>query len=200
MSEMFSEADLAPSDDDRREARADLLDRAAASVGALSAGALVGGLFAMGACAAPMVFRVVPAPASGLAMGGAFARFDRVAIGCACVALGAEVVRTFLARRSAPSLAARARRLVAIGLAAAATWMGTSVSPAILDLYAAGARRGVGDEGAALEAIHQKATTIGNLEALLGAALVALHVSTRRGPARDEEHVADAPLPPGPRD
>jgi hypothetical protein len=144
-----------------------------------------------------MVFRVVPAPASGLAMGGAFARFDRFAIGCACVALGAEVVRTFLARSRPRGVAARVRRLAAIALAATTTWMGTSVSPAIVDLYASGARRGVGDEGAQLEEIHARATQLGKVEVALAVALVALHVATRRRSPDDDEHVADAPLPPG---
>ena len=49
---------------------------------------------ALGACAAPLVFEMTPAPFSGDAMGAAFARFDQIALGAAVVLLGAEVART----------------------------------------------------------------------------------------------------------
>jgi len=208
MSDTFTEADLEPSDDDRRRARHDAIDRGAATVAVVSAGLVVGGLVALGACAAPFVFRLTPAPASGFAMGAAFARFDRIAIGAAAVALGAELVRTFLVRRRPPTIAARLRRFVAMGLAGAATWMGTSVSPAITDLYAAGARReaattaGPGaDLGASLDALHRRAEAIGKLEVGLALALVALHVFTVRRANDDDDpgDVAPVPLPPGPR-
>ena len=62
--------------------------RLAAAVGALAAGVWVGGMVALGACAAPFVFRMTPAPYSGDAMGAAFARFDQIALGAAVALLG----------------------------------------------------------------------------------------------------------------
>ena len=47
----------------------------------------------------------------------AFGRFDKVALAASCLALGAEVVRTFLARRERPTIVARARRLATFGVA-----------------------------------------------------------------------------------
>lgn len=199
MSETFSEADLEPSPTERAAKRRDLIDRAAGSVGALAAGVIAGGMLALGACAAPAVFRLAPAPYSGHAMGEAFTRFDRIAIGAACVALGAEVVRTYLARGSRPRLGARIRRLTAIALAACTALLGLSISPAIVALHLDGAQRGQGEAGQKLEALHKRAETVGKLEVALGFALVGLHLFTVRRAADDEEEDdAPAPLPPGP--
>src|SRR5690349_17847506 len=106
----FTEADLAPSPEELRATRRALADRIAASVAALSAGIWIGGMLALGACAAPFVFRMTPAPFSGDAMGAAFARFDRIAIGASVLILGAEVIRTMVSGRRARTLAARIRR------------------------------------------------------------------------------------------
>jgi hypothetical protein len=195
----FSEEDLQPSDDDKRRARLGVVDRAAASVAVLAAGLVAGGMLALGACAAPSVFRTVPDPLSGMAMGSAFARFDRVAIAASCVALFAEVVRTYLVRRERPRVVARIRRFAGIGLAAVTTFIGMRISPEINDLYAMGARRGDGDLGARLEQTHRQAEQLGTIELALAAALVALHVFTLRDWRVVEEEEAVAPLPPGPR-
>lgn len=196
MSETFSEADLEP---DRAALRRDLVDRAAGTVGAVAGGTVAGGMLALGACAAPAVFNLTPAPFSGNAMGEAFARFDRVAIGAACIALGAEVVRTFLARGSRPRLGARIRRLAGIALAGCTAVMGLSLSPSIVELHAQGARRGEGEAGAKLDAIHKRAEMVGKLEVALGFAVVGLHLFTvRRSRDDEDDEDAPAPLPPGP--
>jgi hypothetical protein len=137
-------------------------------------------------------------------MGEAFTRFDRVAIGAACLALGAEVVRTFLARGLRARLGARIRRLTGIALAGCTAVLGLSLSPAIVELHLQGAERGKGELGAKLEGIHKRAETVGKLEVALGFALVGLHLFTVRRPGRnndgdeDDEENAPAPLPPGP--
>lgn len=200
MSETFSQADLEPSPADRRERRQDVLDRAAGTVGAIAAGVIAGGMLALGACAAPAVFRIAPDPFSGTAMGEAFARFDRVAIGAAVIALGAEVMRTFLARSARPRLGARIRRLVGIALAGCTAVMGLSLSPSIIELHLQGARQGEGELGMQLKAIHERAETVGKLEVAFGFALVGLHVFSVRGRREDEaDDDVPAPLPPGPR-
>lgn len=200
MSETFSESDLEPSADEKAGKRRDVIDRAAVVIAVLAAGLVVGGMLALGACAAPMVFQLTPAPFSGNAMGAAFARFDRIAIGASCVLLAAEVVRTYLARRERPKIADRVRRLAGVGLAGAVAFMGLSISPAINDLHAQGVRRGEGDLGARLEQIHKQAEMVGRLEAGLGLLCIALHVFTIRSRSSEEDDLeAPAPLPPGPR-
>lgn len=201
MNDTFTAADLEPSDADRRAARRAGVDRGAAILAAVAAGFIPGGLVALGACAAPFVFRMTPAPMSGDAMGAAFARFDRIALGCAGVVLLAEIARTFVGRARARKPLARVRRLAAVALAGTVAYMGMVVSPSIIELHRTGAQRSVGDAGARLEAVHQRASTLGKVEALLAIGLVAMHVLTlpRPRPEDDEDDEAPAPLAPGPR-
>ncbi|WP_437674416.1 DUF4149 domain-containing protein [Sorangium sp. So ce131] len=196
----FSEADLAPSPEERAASRRLLIDRAAASTAALAAGAWAGGMVALGACAAPFVFRLTPAPYSGDAMTAAFARFDQLALGAAVILLGAEVVRTWAAGRRGVGPAARVRRVLAMVIAGCAAYVGLALTPRIAALHRDGARRGEGELGMELERAHRRAELAGRAEVFLGASLVVLHVFTlgARRPELDDEE-ADAPLPPGPR-
>lgn len=199
---LFSEDDLLPTGEDRARGRARIIDQSAATVACIAAGIVMGGMVALGACAAPMVFQLTPDPMSGFAMGAAFARFDKLAIGASCVLLGAEVVRTYLARRSRPTIASRLRRLSGIGIAGCAAVLGMWVSPTINELYLSGARRGEGEAGQNLERVHRQAERLGKLEVALAALAIGLHVFTRA--ARDEEaedeEIAPSVLPPGPSD
>ena len=199
--ERFTAADLEPSEDELRARRRGVLDRVAATVAVLCAGSLFGGLIALGACAAPMVFRMAPAPFSGNAMGAAFARWDRVAVILSGLLLVCEVVRTWAARGRSRRLVPRIRRVAAIIVALSAVFIGTKLSPRILELHENGARRGEGAEGAELDEVHRRAELVGKIEAALAVALVGLHVFTLR--TRDDEDDDDddvaAPLPPGPR-
>ncbi|EYF06297.1 DUF4149 domain-containing protein [Chondromyces apiculatus] len=197
----FTEADLEPSPEERSAARRMLVERAATTAGVLAAGVWAGGLVALGFCAAPFVFRMTPAPFSGDAMGAAFARFDQIALGSAVVLLGAEVVRTWAARRHGRTVTARVRRFAAMLLAAMAAYMGLILTPRINDLHRAGAQRGQGAMGAELEQLHQRAEKVSQMELLLLTAAVALHVFTlgARRPEDEEEDEVSAPLPPGPR-
>lgn len=196
----FTAADLEPSDEERRLARRDRIDRAAAALTALAAGTWVGGMVALGACAAPFVFEMTPAPFSGNAMGAAFARFDHIAIGASVVILGCEVVRTWMARRRRHTVVVRLRRGVAILLAMCAAYVGLSLTPTINELHRAGVTRNVGPEGNRLEAVHRRAELVGKVEVALGAALIALAIFTIRRCDEDEDGDEDspAPLPPGP--
>lgn len=197
----FSAADLEPSDEERRVRRRERVDRLAAALTALSAGIWVGGMVALGVCAAPFVFRLTPAPYSGDAMGAAFARFDQVALTASVVILGCEVVRTWLARGGRQSIAARIRRGVAIVLAMCAAYIGLSLTPTINDLHRQGVQRNVGPDGAHLEAIHARAELVGKAEVALGSILVLLSIFTLRRSDEDDDD-GDAPVPahPGPRD
>ena len=194
----FSAADLEPSDDDRGAARRWLVERVAATVAVLAAGVWVGGMIALGACAAPFVFRLTPAPYSGDAMGSAFARFDQIALGAAVVLLGAEVARTWAAGARARTSASRVRRVAAVIMAACAAYIGLSLTPQINELHRTGARRGEGPQGEELERIHKTAEAVGKAETGLGVLVVALHVFTlaARRPD-DEDETYTAPKPPG---
>ena len=198
--ERFSASDLEPSDEEKRGATRSLVDRVAATVAVLAAGVWVGGMLALGACAAPFVFRLTPAPYSGDAMGAAFARFDQIALGAA-VLLGAEVARTWAAGARGRSAPARVRRALAVLIAACAAYTGLSITPHLNELHRAGAQRGQGPLGEELEAIHHRAESLGTVETALGVALVALHVFTLAARRRDEDDEQGAyaePLPPGP--
>ncbi|MFO0611096.1 MAG: DUF4149 domain-containing protein [Polyangiaceae bacterium] len=197
MSETFSEADLAPSPEERRAKVALYVDRFASTVAVLSAAAIVGGLIALGACAAPFVFRITPAPYSGDAMGAAFARFDRFAIGGCVVMLGAEIARTFIARRDPRSAIARIRRLVSIAFSACVVYVAATITPAINDLHRAGAVRGEGTDGQRLAELHGRAEFAGKVEAGLGLLIVALHVFTPKRRPEDEEHFVAPGIPGG---
>jgi hypothetical protein len=136
-------------------------------------------------------------------MGAAFARYDRIALGCAAAVLLAEMVRTFVAGRRAKRPLARVRRVGAVALAAAVAYQGMVITPAIMTLHESGAERGVGEAGQRMEATHRRASNVGRAVAALAAALVVLHVLTLSRPRPEDEEDDDAeavaPLPPGPR-
>lgn len=192
----FQASDLEPDEDAVRAARRALADRIAATVAVTAAGIWVGGMVALGACAAPFVFRLTPAPFSGDAMGSAFARFDQIALGAAVVLLGAEVVRTWASGARGIRVAARVRRFVAVLMAGAAALGGLSLTPQINALHRAGAQRGVGPQGAELDRVHKTAEAVGKAETGLGVVLIALHVFTLAG-ARREDDEDDASVAPG---
>lgn len=199
----FTAADLEPSDEEKQAARRLAVDRTAATLGALAAGIWVGGMIALGVCAAPFVFRMTPDPFSGDAMGAAFARFDQIALGAAVVLLGAEVARTWASGPGGRGILPRVRRMTAFAMAACAAYIGLSLTPRISELHRSGVRRGFGPEGEVLEQVHKRAEAIGKAEVVLGVALVALHVFTLRA-RRPEDDLEDldpspGPLPPGPR-
>lgn len=199
--DVFTEDDLAPSSEDRRARRRDVLERGATALAVAALGLWMGGLVALGTCAAPFVFERTPYPFSAQAMGAAFERFDRIAIGCAVAVLAAEVVRTLvtLRRPDVRSVMARARRYGAILLAVAASYSGLRLTPEILRLHHEGqasleASRAPGTE---LSSLHSQAELIAKAIAVVALLLIVLHVATLRAPRDDDE--ADAPLPPGPR-
>jgi uncharacterized membrane protein len=153
---------------------------ALSSVAVLAAAVWLGGMLALGAIAAPVVFRIVPAPTSADAMTLVFRRFDSVAMSCAAIVLVVEALRGVLlgvGRLDA------ARMAVAALASALAIVEGTWLSPAIEALHRAGAIRGYGASGLELEAKHHLAELGGKGQAVLLLALLVLHVVTvaRRG-------------------
>lgn len=160
----------------------------AAAAAILAAGLWTGGLVALGAFAAPMVFSRTPSPMSGDAMGGAFARYDRFAIAMAAVVIGAEVARAAADWNVTGQGLARVRRLCALMMAAIATVMALWITPGIRTLHEAGVRRGDGEAGAQMERLHKMASRLGSGLGVLAAGLAVMHVFTLPLRRRDEQY------------
>jgi hypothetical protein len=154
--------------------------RIGSSLALLAVAVWMGGLLALGALAAPVVFRVAPFPASADAMTIVFRRFDLVAMGCSAMVLATEAVRPALRVRFAP--VDHARAALSVAAAGLAVFEGTRVSPRIAELHASGALRGVGPSGAELSRLHDLAEACGKLELVLLAVIVVLHVVTLSSP------------------
>jgi putative copper export protein len=154
-------------------ARGAAIDSALEAVSLLALAVWLGGLVTLGAVAAPLVFGIVPAPASADAMTAVFRRFDSISIGCAVVVLLVEgahgATRRPLFRRD----------LVRGGLVVAATALAIVlamvVSPHIERLHRAGAVRGLGAAGLELDSVHHTAEGLAKTELALLVAVLALH-------------------------
>jgi hypothetical protein len=145
----------------------------------LALGVWVGGMFALGAIAAPVVFGTVPAPTSADAMTIVFRRFDRVAIACVLVVLAVEAALVLAPRWTGSTRITRvdvARVGAAVVAAACAFAGGLFVSPKIEALHRAGAIRGLGPAGLELESAHRLAERLGSAELALATIVIALHV------------------------
>jgi hypothetical protein len=155
--------------------RAGLPARVASAVAALAAAVWLGGLLALGAIAAPIVFAVAPFPWSANAMTMVFQRFDAVAMTCAVAVLGAEALRA--ASRQALGRLDVLRVGASVLAAAAGVVEGVFVSPRIAELHRGGAIRGVGAAGVELSWLHDWAQRLGKAEVLLLAVVIVLHAS-----------------------
>jgi hypothetical protein len=141
-----------------------------------------GGLLALGAVVAPIVFRVVHAPESADAMTLVFRRFDAVAIACAAIALVAEAA--FAIRGGKVASIDLVRGLTLVGAAALAITIGAWLSPEISDLHRGGAIRGLGESGLALDRAHHLAETLAKTEMVLLLATFILTVHKVARPLR----------------
>jgi hypothetical protein len=124
-------------------------------------------LFAIGALTAPVIFREVDAPLSGIAMAKVFSRMDRGLLVLAASAGCMELALSWPRRSSATSRLSWLRR-VAIGLLCAhACIQSFSLTPTIATYHRAGFRRGVGVEGMAMDNAHHLSSRLGSTAALL---------------------------------
>lgn len=152
-----------------------------------------GGLITLGAIVAPIVFRVVHAPESADAMTLVFGRFDSVAITCAAIALVAEAAFALRGGHVTRADLARAACLVvAAGLAIA---IGAWLSPGITELHRAGAIRGLGDGGLALERMHHLAERLAKGELLLLLAVFILTIAKAARQPAGTDPASDLPEP-----
>jgi hypothetical protein len=167
-----------------------LVRRIAASVGLLAVAVWLGGLVALGAVAAPIVFALVSFPQSADAMSMVFRRFDAVAMTCAAVVVATEAARVLSGPR--PARVDQARGLASLLAAAAAVVEGVSVSPRIAALHAAGAIRGADAPGLELARLHDLAESLGKSELALLAAVVVLQVISLSRAAPSPTALADS--------
>jgi putative copper export protein len=150
------------------------MQRAVSAVALLAVAVWLGGLVALGAVAAPIVFSRVSFPSNADAMTAVFRRFDLLAMSCAAILLATEAVRAVVRTPFAPLDHARAGASVLV--AALAVFEGTHVSSRIAELHAAGAVRGLGREGIELSRLHDWAEWCGMAQIGLLAAVVVFHV------------------------
>jgi hypothetical protein len=170
--------------------------RLVAVFGTLAVAAWLGGLISLGALVAPVVFSQVPTPWSADAMTVVFRRFDLLAMGCAAILLACEAVRAV--GRAPFARAHLARAIASVLAAAAAVYQGTSVSPGIAELHAAGAVRGVGAAGAELSRLHDLAEALGKAQVVLLVMVIVLEAVTwRADPPRLARTSARSDLVPG---
>lgn len=158
-------------------------------VALLAAAVWLGGLVALGAVAAPLVFSHVPLPQSADAMSAVFRRFDAVAMTCAGLVVATEVARRLAGPRF--TRLDHGRALASLFAAVAAVIEGANVSPRIAALHAAGAVRGANAAGLELARLHDLAEALGKAQVTLVALVIVLQVLSLL-PAR-----ADNPKPAG---
>jgi hypothetical protein len=148
--------------------------RVVSVVALLAIAVWLGGLVALGALAAPVVFSIVSLPTAADAMTVVFRRFDLVAMTCAALILVSEATRALGGRLGRIDVA---RVAVCAVAAAAAVVEGTQVSPRIAELHAAGVSRGLSAAGLELAHLHGLAELLGKAQVLLLGLAVALHVA-----------------------
>jgi len=165
--------------------------RITSTVALIATAVWVGGMLTLGALVAPVVFTMIPAPGAADAMTVVFQRFDTVALVCVAVIVASEACRSLGATgvhldASAVSSRDAIHRLdlarMATGALGAALVLLQAlwITPAIVALHLGGAIRGFGPDGLELDRIHGYAETCGKAQAIVGLALIALHVFTLR--------------------
>jgi hypothetical protein len=158
------------------------LGAGASIVSGLSVAIWLGGLVALGAVTAPIVFAVAPMPQSADAMTQVFRRFDFIAMTCAALVLASEAAR--LIGRVPFHRLDQVRAAVGVLAAAVTTYEGVDVAPRIASLHLEGAVRGVGAAGMELNRLHGVAELLGKTSVVLLVALVVLQAITASRPAR----------------
>ncbi len=159
------------------------LSKISTAVSLIACALWAGGLVALGAIAAPVVFGMVPAPFSADAMTVVFRRFDKVAMLSAALLASGEFVRA----RTAVTISRLdlARGFTAVAAGVLAVIEGVYLSPKIEGLHLAGAIRGLNDLGRELDAAHHLAELSGKGQLLFLFAFIVLTVYTMPGSAPD---------------
>jgi hypothetical protein len=159
-----------------------LVRRLASSVALLAGAVWLGGLVALGAVAAPIVFSRVSWPENADAMSLVFRRFDSVAMTCAALVVASDAARAFAGVRF--TRLDLGRGLASLIAVAAAVVEGASISPRIAALHAGGAVRGVDAAGLELARLHDLAEALGKAQVILLAIAIVLEVLSLSAGAR----------------
>ncbi len=146
----------------------------ASVIGGLAVAVWLGGLLALGAIAAPLIFANVSFPQSADGMTLVFRRFDMVAMTCAAIAMASEAAK--VAARVAFGRVDHLRAGLTVVAAILAVVEGTLVSPRIAALHGAGVMRGMGVAGETLSHLHDMAEALGKTELVLLAIVLSLLV------------------------
>jgi uncharacterized membrane protein len=158
--------------------------RITSTVALVAASVWLGGLLALGAIVAPLVFTMIPRPDAADVMTLIFQRFDRVAVISAVVILSTEAWRAAgRPKISRSDFARAATAAIAGGLAVVeALW----ITPAIVGLHRGGAALGLGAAGIELERMHRLAETCGKAQVAFVLLLIGLEVATLSAPSARE--------------
>jgi putative copper export protein len=160
--------------------------RLTSTVALVAASVWLGGLLALGAIVAPIVFTTIPRPEAVEAMTAVFQRFDLVAVACVIVILATEAWRAMGYAGGNKQAAGQPRvgrldiarmlagALGAVLVLAEAVW----ITPTIVALHTGGAVRGLGAAGLELDRMHGLAETCGKVQVVFALALIALEVAT----------------------
>lgn len=160
--------------------KTDLVAAVAETAATLAMALWLGGLLALGAMAAPTVFRMLEGDSAGTVMGTIFGKFDRMVLVLAVVFTAAEATRIYVDRDRLGGALARARLGLAAVLVILALISSLWLTPGINEMFAAGVRRGVGEAGQRMDRMHDWAETLGKVAALCAAAWIAIGIFTRR--------------------
>lgn len=145
------------------------------TVEAVTVAIWLGGVVVVSAVVAPVVFGMVPAPASADAMVVVFERTSRIAMTASVLALLCEVAASRL--RPQVGLHDLARASVLALMAAFAIAEGAVFTPRIADLHRQGAIRGDGPLGERMENAHMGAEIAEKAQFALGIAFFGLLVA-----------------------
>ncbi|MCC6748870.1 MAG: DUF4149 domain-containing protein [Deltaproteobacteria bacterium] len=126
--------------------------------GALALHLWLGGLLVAGAVVAPLLFRELPRETAAPLMTRIFERFHAIGLGLVIVFVLCEVVIWLAARPR--GLFGWLRGAAAAAVLGSALTLALTVTPTIASLHRAGARRGVGADGARLDQAHRMAESL----------------------------------------
>jgi hypothetical protein len=163
-----------------KQHKTDLVAAAAESVATLAMALWLGGLLALGALAAPVVFGELERDIAGTVMGTIFGKFDRMVLVLVLVFAVAEAVRIYIDRDRLGGALARARLGLAALLVILALISSLWLTPGLNEMFAEGVRRGVGEAGQRMDRMHAWSETLGKAAAACAAAWIAIGIITGR--------------------
>jgi uncharacterized membrane protein len=154
--------------------------RLTSTVALVAASVWLGGILALGAIVAPLVFTMIPRPEAVEAMTRIFQRFDTVAVVCIIAILATEAWRAVGYGAHGGKIGRLDVARMITGAVGAVLVLGEAfwITPAIVALHQGGALRGLGVAGLELDRMHNLAETCGKTQVALALLLIVLEVMT----------------------